>query len=69
MQVAPVIAIVISLFAFGAAVVTLLRFKDWHFGFLAAMPTFMTAAVLVYVLVQAFVIVSGISSTAFTNKR
>lgn len=69
MQLAPVIAIVISLFAFGAAVVTLLRFRDWHFGFLAAMPTFMTAAVLVYVLVEAVVAIGGMPSSKFTSTQ
>jgi PAS domain S-box-containing protein len=69
MQLAPVIAIIICLFAFGAAVVTLLRFRDWHFGFLAAMPTFMTAAVLVYVLAEAFVSLSGMSSSPLSTAQ
>lgn len=69
MQLAPIIAIIISLFAFGAAGMTLLRFRDWHFGFLAAMTAFMTAMVLVYVLVQAVVAISGISSSSLTTAQ
>jgi len=34
---------------------TLRRFRDWHFGFLAAMTSFMTAMILVYVVAQTFV--------------
>jgi len=35
------------------------RFRDWHFGFLAAMTSFMTAMILVYVVAQTFVPVGG----------
>ena len=69
MQLAPIIAIIISLFAFGAAVVTLLRFRDWHFGFLAAMTSFMTTMILVYVLAQAFVSSNGMSSSPLTTAQ
>jgi PAS domain S-box-containing protein len=69
MQLAPAIALIISLFAFGAAMMTLLRFKDWRFGFVAAMTTFMTAMVLVYVFVQAVVAISGFSSSDFTTAQ
>ncbi|MEJ2119479.1 MAG: ATP-binding protein [Alphaproteobacteria bacterium] len=52
MELAPAIAIVISFFAFGGAVLMLRQFRDWHFGFLAAMTSFMTAMILVYVVAQ-----------------
>jgi len=66
-ELAPIIAIIISLFAFGAAVFMLRRFKGWHVGFLAAMTSFMTAMILVYVVAQTFAPVAeegaGISVT------
>jgi PAS domain S-box-containing protein len=61
-QLAPIIAIVISLFAFGAAVFMLRRFKGWHLGFLAAMTSFMTAMILVYVVAQTFATPARIES-------
>ena len=59
MKLAPIIAIVISFFAFGGAVFMLRRFRDWHFGFLAAMTSFMTAMILVYVIAQTYAPPSG----------
>ena len=67
MEIAPILAIVTSLFAFGGAVVMLLRFRDWHFGFLAAMTSFMTAAILIYVLGHSLVVLTGIASTPFST--
>ena len=50
MSVALLIAIAISVFAVGAAVVVLRRFDGWRFGFLAATTTFMTTFVAVLIL-------------------
>jgi PAS domain S-box-containing protein len=41
-------SILISVFAFGAALALLRRFEDWRFGFLAAMTAFMAAAIAIY---------------------
>ena len=38
----------ISIFAFGAAHILLLRFRDWRFGFMAALTAFITAIMAVY---------------------
>ena len=46
------ISIAISVFAFGAAQILLLRFKDWRFGFLAALTAFLTAVMLAYQSLQ-----------------
>jgi PAS domain S-box-containing protein len=68
-ELAPVIAIIISLFAFGAAVFMLRRFRDWHFGFLAAMTSFMTAMILVYVLAQAVVVVGDLGAAPLSTAQ
>ena len=69
MQLAPILAIIVSLFAFGGAVIMLFRFKDWHFGFLAAMTSFITAMILIYVLGHFIVELAGINSTPLTTAQ
>jgi len=68
-ELAPIIAIVISFFAFGGALFTLRRFRDWHFGFLAAMTSFMTAMILVYVIAQTFAPAGGGKAAGFTTAQ
>ena len=67
MELAPVISIIVSIFAFAAAVLMLLRFRDWHFGFLAAMTAFVTAMILIYVLGHSLVVLTGVASTPLTD--
>ena len=69
MQLAPILAIIVSLFAFGGAVIMLFRFKDWHFGFLAAMTSFITAMILNYVLGHFIVELAGSNSTPLTTAQ
>ena len=67
MEIAPAIAIGISVFAFGGAVYMLRQFRDWHFGFLAAMTSFMTAMILVYVTAQT--LIEGSDSDGLTTAQ
>jgi signal transduction histidine kinase len=46
------ISIAVSLFAFGGALMLLLRFREWRFGFLAAMTAFLTAVLAVYLILN-----------------
>ncbi len=54
MSISLVASILISLFAFGAALALLRRFEDWRFGFLAALTAFMSASIAMYYLVRVF---------------
>ena len=55
MSLALIASILISLFAFGAALVLLWRLRDWRFGFLAALTAFISATIAVYYLARATV--------------
>jgi len=48
MSISLVASILISVFAFGAALALLRRFEDWRFGFLAALTAFMSATIAIY---------------------
>ena len=45
-------SIVISLFAVGAGIILLWRFRDWRFGFLAGLALFAAAWVLASQVIQ-----------------
>ncbi len=53
MSLALIASILISLFAFGAALVLLWRLRDWRIGFLAALTAFTSATIAVYFLARA----------------
>ena len=48
MSISLLASILISVFAFGAALALLRRFEDWRFGFLAAMTAFMSGTIAIY---------------------
>lgn len=52
MIVSLLIATVISLFAVGAGIILLWRFRDWRYGFLAGLALFAAAWVLAYEVIQ-----------------
>jgi two-component system cell cycle sensor histidine kinase PleC len=54
MSLSLVASILISVFAFGAALALLRRFEGWRFGFLAAVTAFMAATIFIYYLGRAF---------------
>ena len=45
-------SVMISMFAFGGAHILLLRFREWRYGFLAAVTAFVTAVIVVYGTIQ-----------------
>jgi PAS domain S-box-containing protein len=54
MSISLIASILISLFAFGAALVLLRRFEGWRFGFLAALTAFMSATIAIYYTARVF---------------
>jgi PAS domain S-box-containing protein len=48
MSISLLASILISVFAFGAALALLRRFEDWRFGFLAALTAFMSGTIAIY---------------------
>ena len=45
-------SVMISMFAFGGAHILHLRFKEWRYGFMAAITAFVTAVLVVYGTIQ-----------------
>ena len=62
MSLALLASILVSIFAFGAALVLLRRFEDWRFGFLAATTAFMAATVAIY---YSFRVVASVEDDGF----
>jgi PAS domain S-box-containing protein len=54
MSISLLASILISVFAFGAALALLRRFEDWRFGFLAALTAFMSATIAIYYGVRVY---------------
>jgi PAS domain S-box-containing protein len=54
MSISLLASILISMFAFGAALALLRRFEDWRFGFLAALTAFMSATIAIYYAVRVY---------------
>ena len=52
MSLSLLVTILISVFAFGAALALLRRYEDWRFGFLAALTAFAAAAISMYYLTR-----------------
>jgi PAS domain S-box-containing protein len=55
MSISLIASILISMFAFGAALALLRRFEDWRFGFLAALTAFMSATIAIYYAIQVYI--------------
>ncbi len=52
MSLSLIASILISVFAFGAALALLRRFEGWRFGFLAALTAFMAASIFMYYIAK-----------------
>jgi len=65
MSLSLVASILISVFAFGAALALLRRFEDWRFGFLAALTAFMSATIAIYYAARVYYFSSLRDETVF----
>jgi PAS domain S-box-containing protein len=60
-------SVMISMFAFGGAYILLLRFKEWRYGFMAAVTVFVTAVLVVYGTLQLLDQTPGDGTVALTG--
>ena len=62
-------SILISVFAFGAALALLRRYEDWRFGFLAALTAFAAATISMYCVARLAYLSEVEASFSFTGNE